>query len=143
GPWKEGEEVWVFEAQPGLRVTTVEGVPPIDPQQTTLPREWKALPAYLMAPGATMSLVERRRGDAEPTPDQLALERELWLDFDGGGLTARDHLSGVLSRSWRLSMGPSEKLGHVTVGRADQFITRLGPGGPEGIEIRQGRADVV
>ena len=27
GPWKEGEEVWVFESRPPLRVVTVEGVP--------------------------------------------------------------------------------------------------------------------
>jgi len=35
--WKEGEEVWVFQSQPPLRVVTVEGVPGVDPQQTTLP----------------------------------------------------------------------------------------------------------
>ena len=66
-------EVWVFEAHPELRLVTVEGVDGIDPQQTDLPDEWRQLPAYLMRPGDTMRLVERRRGDADPAADQLAL----------------------------------------------------------------------
>ena len=35
-----------------------------------------------------LELVERTRGEAEAPPDRLALERTLWLDFDGGGWTA-------------------------------------------------------
>ncbi|HXI55677.1 MAG TPA: hypothetical protein VNO55_06435, partial [Polyangia bacterium] len=146
GPWKEGEEVWVFEAAPTLRVVTVEGVGAVDPQQTSLPDEWKKLPAYVMPPGATLTLVERRRGDADPPPDQLTLVRQLWLDFDGGGFTTQDTISGVFRRSWRLGMGPSEKLGRVVVGGVDQFITRLpggAGGGGDGFEIRQGRANIV
>lgn len=142
GLWKEGEEIWVFQSSPHLRAATVEGVPSVDPQQTTLPNEWRSLPAYVMAPGATLTLAEQRRGDANPAPDQLRLTRELWLDFDGGGLTSHDRITGTFSRSWRLAMGPSEKLGRVSVGGADQFITRYGKDGREGVEIRQGRADV-
>jgi hypothetical protein len=142
GPWKEGEEVWVFETSPTLRVVTVDGLPSIDPQQTTLPDDWKKLPAYLLAPGATLALTEKERGDAVPPPDQLALARRLWLDFDGGGITAEDALTGIFRSSWRLAMGPSEKLGRVTVGGVDQFVTRL-PGGGDGVEIRQGEARVT
>ncbi|HVR61253.1 MAG TPA: hypothetical protein VMU50_05105 [Polyangia bacterium] len=142
GPWKEGDEVWVFEAAPPLRVVTVEGVLPIDPQQTSLPDEWKKLPAYAMPPGATLTLAQHRRGDADPPPDQLTLRRQLWLDFDGRGLTVQDSISGVFRRSWRLTMGASEKLGRVSVGGVDQFITRL-PDGRDGVEIRQGRASIV
>ncbi len=142
GPWKEGEEVWVFEAAPAVRVATVEGVPSVDPQQTTLPPEWRSLPAYILAPGTTLALSEHRRGDTDPEPDQLRLDRRLWLDFDGGGFTAQDRISGSFRRSWRLSMGPAEKLGRVAVGTTEQFITRL-PGGGEGVEIRQGQAHIT
>jgi hypothetical protein len=137
GPWKAGDEVWVFEARPHLRLTTVEGVPAVDPRQTTVPGGWRALPAYLVAEGASMRLHERRRGDAEPAPDQLRLQRQLWLDFDGGGYTVRDHITGRLGRSWRLDMGEEGQLGRVAVAGVDQFITRL-PGGPAGVELRQG-----
>jgi hypothetical protein len=142
GPWKEGEEVWVFEASPSLRVVAVDGLASVDPQQTTLPDDWKKLPAYLLPPGATMALTEKERGDSVPPPDQLTLARRLWLDFDGGGLTAEDSLSGLFRSSWRLAMGPSERLGRVTVGGVDQFVTRL-PDGGDGVEIRQGQASIV
>ncbi|HEY7370702.1 MAG TPA: hypothetical protein VIF57_00895 [Polyangia bacterium] len=147
GPWKEGEEVWVFQSRPPLRVVTVEGVPGVDPQQTTLPDGWKVLPAYVMAPGATMALVEHRRGDAEPAADDLSLQRSLWLDFDGGGLTARDEIRATFRRAWRLAMGPESQLGRAAIGGQDQFITRLagegaGAGG-DGVEIRQGDAVIV
>src|SRR4030095_9467110 len=84
GPWDDREE-WVFEARPSLRIVSLEGAPSIDPQQTELPAEWRALPAYAMEPGASLRFATKRRGDADPAPDRLSLVRTWWLDFDGGG----------------------------------------------------------
>src|SRR6266704_1363834 len=56
GAWP-AQEVWVFEARPDLRLATVEGATAVDPQQTSLPDAWKSLPAYLMQPGRTLTLV--------------------------------------------------------------------------------------
>ncbi|HEY3254939.1 MAG TPA: hypothetical protein VGJ91_13355, partial [Polyangiaceae bacterium] len=106
GPWREGEEVWVFEAKSALRLTSVEGVRAIDPQQTSLPDGWKSLPSYAMGPDDKMRLVEKRRGDVEPEPDRLSLSRTLWLDFDGAGYTANDTITGTLHRATRLEMQP-------------------------------------
>ncbi|MEO8602554.1 MAG: hypothetical protein ABI629_08265 [bacterium] len=131
-------EVWVFQAHLDLRLVTIEGADAVDPQQTDLPAEWRSLPAYLMKPGATMQLVERRRGDSDAAPDQLSLERTLWLDFDGGGYTMHDRVSGSLTRAWRLDMAPPIVLGRVAVDGADQFITRLSADAPAGVEIRAG-----
>ena len=139
GPWKVGDEVWVFEARPSLRVAAVASVPAIDPQQTTLPDEWKKLPAYAMSPGATMRLEESRRGDADPAPDRLSLSRTLWLDFDGGGYTVSDNITGTMHRGWRMEMNAPGALGRVAMGGRDQLITRLRPSGPAGVEIRQGK----
>lgn len=142
GPWRDGEEVWVFEARPELRQVVVEGVSAIDPQQTTLPDAWKKLPAYPMPLGAKLQLSEKRRGDSDPAPDQLQLARTLWLDFDGKGFTANDRMTGSLSRSWRLEMAAPTTLGRVAVGGRDQFITRLDDPNRRGVEIRQGKVDV-
>jgi hypothetical protein len=143
GPWREGEEVWVFDARANLRLVDVQGVPAIDPQQTSLPDEWKRLPAYPMALGSTFRLVERRRGDAEPPPDHLTLQRTLWLDFDGRGLTASDTLTGNLRRASRLEMLPPTVLGRVAIGGKDQFITHLeGDSAKTGAEVRQGELTV-
>ncbi len=105
--------------------STVEDGVPVDPAQTTLPDDWKHLPAYLMEPGRTLRFVEKRRGDSDPAPDQLTLSRALWLDFDGGGYTLTDTIDGVVRRSTRLEMTPGTELGRVEIGGRDQLITRL------------------
>ncbi|MCL2778407.1 MAG: hypothetical protein FWD73_10415 [Polyangiaceae bacterium] len=143
GPWREGEEVWVFDARTNLRLIDVQGVSAIDPQQTSLPDDWKRLPAYPLGLNDTIRLVEKRRGDAEPPPDHLTLERVMWLDFDGHGLTATDTLSGNLRRASRLEMSPPTVLGRVSIGGKDQFITHLeGDTAKTGVEVRQGDLSV-
>ena len=139
GIWKEGDEVWVFDARPSLRAAAVASVPAIDPQQTTLPDEWKRLPAYAMSSGATMRLEESQRGDSDPAPDRLSLLRMMWLDFDGGGYTISDAVTGTMHRGWRLDMRAPLVLGRVAIGGRDQLITRLDRGAQAGVEIRQGR----
>jgi hypothetical protein len=140
GPWAP-EEIWVFDARSQLRVVSVEGVPSIDPQQTDLPADWKRLAAYSMRPGNVMRLVEKRRGDAVPAPDLLSLQRTWWLDFDGGGYTIKDELSGTLS-SWRLEMPPPTELGRVSIGGRDQLITRSKDPATAGVEVRQSRLEI-
>jgi hypothetical protein len=142
GLWKEGDEAWVFEARPQLRDAVVEGVPAIDPEQTNLPSEWRSLPAYALAVGATLSLVERRRGNAEPPPDRLTINRVLWLDSGGGGYSVNDTIAGEFNRAWRLEMGQGTTLGRVAVAGQDQFITRDSPGGRDGVELRKGQASI-
>ncbi|MBL8935432.1 MAG: hypothetical protein JNM69_12830 [Archangium sp.] len=138
GPWMEDDEVWTFDARPSLRQVLVEGVKQVDPQQTTLPAEWKRFPAYAMSLDDSMQLTERRRGDSDPAPDALSLTRTLWLDFDGKGLTANDRISGPLHRSWRLDMQQGTELGRVVTAGSDQFITRM-PGAQAGVELREGQ----
>jgi hypothetical protein len=137
GPWA-AEEVWAWQAAPDLRAVEVEGVPSVDATQTTLPRDWQKLPAFRVRPGEAMKLVERRRGDSDPAPDQLVLQRTIWLDFDGRGATLRDGISGKLTRAFRLDMPAPVQLGRVAVGGKDQLITQLAPGAAAGVEVRSG-----
>ncbi|MCC6805994.1 MAG: hypothetical protein IT381_01110 [Deltaproteobacteria bacterium] len=132
------EEVWVFQSDPNLRLVDVEGVDTIDPQQTTLPAEWRRFQTFRVRQGETMRLVEKRRGNAEPEPDKLVLERSIWLDFDGGGYTFRDRLSGVKNHGTRLEMQPGFVLGRVSASGADQFITRVEKDGLAGVQVPQG-----
>jgi len=142
GPWDEREE-WVFDARPSLRLVSIEGAASIDPQQTELPEHWRALPAYAMEPGATLRFVTKRRGDADPAPDRLSLVRTWWLDFDGGGYTVTDRISGAVVRSDRLAMAPGSELGRVAVNGADQVITRIPGEESTGIEIPRGEIEVT
>lgn len=113
GLWKEGDEVWVFEAVPDLRTVSVTGVPAIDPAQTLLPEPWKAFPAYAMAPGARLDLVEEKRGNSEPTPERLNLDRALWLDSDGRTWSVHDRVVGEFTQAWRLDVDRETRLGRL------------------------------
>jgi hypothetical protein len=138
----DANEVWAFSARPALRLVDPEGVAALDPQQTLLPSEWRSYPAFLLTPGATLRLVERRRGDAEPAPDQLTLSRTLWLDFDGGGYTVHDVLGGTLTRSWRLEVTPEMTLGRVAIGGSDQLVTKLPGAQTVGVEVREAKPHI-
>jgi hypothetical protein len=136
-------EIWVFDARNDLRLVRVQGAPEVDPRQTRLPADWQRLPVYRLEPGQGLSFEVVRRGDADPEPDRLELERSLWLDFDGGGYTLRDQITGSLRRDWRLNVDPDIKLGRVRVDGAPQLITRLKESGAPGVEIRRGRVDLL
>ena len=79
-----------------------------------------------------------RRGDPEPEPDKLALKRTLWLDFDGGGYTVMDEISGTMTRGWRLEAQPALELGRVAIDGQPQFITQLPESDKKGVEVRRG-----
>ena len=80
-----------------------------------------------------MRLVEKRRGDSDPAPDRLALERVLWLDFDGRGYTAHDRITGLeevegLPAIKMFHAGTQEAAGAlVTNGGRVLGVTALGP----------------
>ena len=136
-----GEEAWVFQADAALRSATVEGLAAVDPQQTDLPAEWRRLPAYLAHPGDALTLREIRRGDSDPAPDRLSVERQIWLSFDGSALTVSDRLSGEIGRATRLEIAAPAKLGRVDIDGQAQLITRRADGAEDsdGVEVKRGR----
>jgi len=132
-------ELWVFEAQPNLRVVEIEQLASVDASQTNLPQEWQSLPAYSIGPGQAMAFKVIRRGDPNPEPNQLSLKRTLWLDFDGAGYTVNDSITGEMKRGWRLNALPTMQLGQVTLDGDNQLVT-LEPGTlKQGVEVRKGR----
>ncbi len=140
-PFIGSREVWCFKPQSDIRMVKIKGVPAIDPRQTGLPPEWKRYTAYLVTPDSQVILEELRRGDPHPAPDQLNLRRTLWLDFDGGGFTIQDHITGTVRQSWRLDMNHPIRLGHVSIDGKDQLITRFGKN--EGVELRKGALNMT
>jgi hypothetical protein len=131
-------EIWVFDARPDLRVVEVEKLQPIDASQTNTPEEWRYLPTYSINQGEGMSLKVIRRGDPEPEPNQLAINRKLWLDFDGEGYTINDTISGKMTKGWRLDALPETQLGKVNLDGASQLITLQPRSGKQGVEVRKG-----
>lgn len=139
------EEVWAFAPAPGLRQVNPRGLSAVDPQQTHLPQEWKGYAAYVVQPGDALQLETLRRGDPEPAPDQLNLQRDFWLDFDGRGYSIQDRIQGQLSRHWRLDMDPVQQLTRLSLGGQDQPITTWpapGRGQVQGVEVRASALDI-
>lgn len=136
-------EIWSFQARNPLRMVEIDGVPSVEPAQTDMPQKWRNYPAFLMEAQAVMTFKEIRRGDPDPAPDRLTLLRTWWLDFDGGAFTLQDQMKGTMSRSWRVSMAPPYELGRVSVDGQDRLITRQGPSGAPGVELRRGNLNLV
>jgi hypothetical protein len=93
------EEVWSWQADRQLRQVTPASTTALDPSQTDMPAAWRQAPAWLMKADDVLTLTETQRGEAaqsgDGAGDALSLRRELWLDFDGSGMTSRDVVSGA------------------------------------------------
>ena len=135
-PWPP-REVWVFAADERQRQVELSGPVAVDPSRTELPEAWRALPAFLVEPGASLGLEEVRRGEAEPPPDALTLARELWLDPDGSGASVRDRFGGTLRATTRLDLLPPGTLGRIAVDGHDQLVTAHSETKAAGIELRR------
>lgn len=137
--WPDSE-IWVLDQQPHLRLIKVTNKNSIDPNQTRLPLNWKALPAYNLLAGESITFDVLKRGNPEPEPDQLSLTKKIWLDFNGGGFTVNDRISGKLSRQWRLNAS-GMNLGQVTLNGKPQFIT-VNQKKQQGVEVRHGNLNL-
>jgi hypothetical protein len=129
------QEVWSFAPRNEVRVVTLEGPPAVDPKSVGVPAEWSNLPTFVLQPGTTLKIVETQRGDSGGAADRLAIQRTLWLDFDGGGYSVQDRITGTIGRTWRLDLPEQFALGRVSVNGIDQPVTRSDAG--RGVELRE------
>ncbi|MGN6519442.1 MAG: hypothetical protein ACTHK2_08475 [Dokdonella sp.] len=140
-PWPQ-QEIWSYAAVPQLRVSVAEGEMPVDPAQAQVPADWAQLPAFALADGATLSIGQRSRGQDPDAQNQLRLEREMWLDFDGRGWFARDRVRGRMLRDWRLDVAPPYALERAQAGNDPLLVTRGAQPGSTGVEWRSGEVDL-
>jgi hypothetical protein len=137
-PWP-AQEIVSFAADHRLRVVDVGGASPVDAAQANVPADWRRHPAFALSGGEALTLVERSRGLGDER-NRLSLSRQLWLDFDGGGWTVQDRLSGELRQGFRLDLGaPFELVAASEQGEA--LLVTAAAGGGRGIEVR--RAELV
>lgn len=139
--WPQSE-IWSFQAQPFQRVVEIKGLKAIDPSQTNVPKHWRNLPAYLIKQGESMAFKMIRRGDPEPEPNQLQLNRKLWLDFDGKGYTVSDSINGKMTKGWRLNALSETEVGQVKLNGQSQLVTRSIETNKKGVEVRKGKVEM-
>jgi hypothetical protein len=134
-------EIWSFQSQTHLRMVKIIGVAGIDPASSGVPHEWQKYPAYEIHRDESVTFQEQQRGDPDPSPDQLSLNRNLWLDFDGNGYTIHDKIQGTINQNWRLNMDAPIQLGRVSFSEKDQLLTQYND--QSGVEIRTGHLNMT
>jgi hypothetical protein len=133
GTWPR-EEIWSYAGVDRLRIAAPEGGNPIDPGQAGVPEDWRGHPAFRMAAGGEMRIVERSRGLGAGDDNHLALRREQWLDFSHDAYTAVDTISGTLRSGWRLNMAAPYRLESARSGAHTLLITKVDD--QVGVELR-------
>lgn len=138
-PWPR-QEIWSYADDPGLRSTRVQGQA-TDAAQADVPGEWSELPAYVLDDSDGLTIGQGTRGGESGQGDQLTLNRQLWLDFDGSGYTAADHLAGTLRRNLRLDVAAPWQLLNASQGGIPLLVTSQG-NAPSGVELRETAVDL-
>ncbi len=141
GAWA-AEEVWSYGSNDRLRITALEGAPPIDPVQAGVPDDWRGMSAFRLQRGATVTIAERSRGLSSADAHRLSLQRNLWLTFDHDDFIAADRISGTMQQGWRLDMFAPYRL--LNARRADEMMLITdGSDGRTGVEVRNAEVNLT
>ncbi|MDO1530236.1 hypothetical protein QMK61_15465 [Fulvimonas sp. R45] len=138
-PWPR-QEVWSYADANALRGTHAEGKG-VDAAQAGVPDDWRELPAFALDDADGLAVVAGVRGDEGGKGDQVSLQRELWLDFDGRGLRAVDHLTGALRHRQRLDVAAPWQLQRASQ-EGQPLLVSEGAGGQRGVELRTRELDL-
>jgi hypothetical protein len=134
-----GVEHWAFSQEPSFRQVEIGGAKQVDATRLEIP--WRNYPIYEMDKGSSLEFTVLRRGDPDPGPNRLELNRSCWLDYGGGGLSCRDDLRGTIRRDWKITLDPPFKLGQASLNGVPQVITKQKNKkgeDSEGLQLRQG-----
>ena len=138
-PWPR-QEIWSYADDSDLRGTRVDGRA-ADAAQAGVPDEWRQLPAFTLDDSAGLAIEQGTRGDEGSQGAQLHLQRELWLDFDGGGISIEDRLRGDLRHHQRLDVAAPWQLQRASQGDESLLISKSADG-RSGVEVRQQTIDL-
>ncbi|RDS85353.1 hypothetical protein [Dyella psychrodurans] len=138
-PWPR-QEIWSYSDDPGLRSTHVLGHA-TDAAQADVPSDWNNLPAYVLDAGNGLTVEQGTRGNEGSAADQLRLQRQMWVDFDGEGLSISDHLTGTLQHTQRLDVDSPWQLQRASQNDDPLLVTQTGDG-RSGVELRGADLDL-
>lgn len=133
-PWPR-QEIWSYADDPGLRSTRVQGQA-TDASQAGVPGDWQELPAFALDDDSGLAVEQGTRGGEGGQGDQIQVQRQMWLDFDGRGLNVSDQLHGTLRQRQRLDVAAPWQLQRATQGDTPLLITAAGDG-RSGVELRE------
>ncbi|WP_223786685.1 hypothetical protein [Marinicella meishanensis] len=139
GPQWPQQEIWAYQDNKNIRLTQVEGVLAINPEQSS--SRWFEVPNFLLNDGDEFRLVEQKRGTLNQS-EQLHLARQAWLSFDGQGFRTKDRISGEKLGSWRLNAANELSLLSAESSGETLLITAADDG-QQGVELRKPLVDLT
>ncbi|HEY9133477.1 MAG TPA: hypothetical protein VIM98_17100 [Dyella sp.] len=132
-PWPV-REIWSYADNASLRRSQVNGVG-TDAAQVGVPDAWQNLPAYALDKDNGLAIEQGARGNEGGKGEKLLLVRDMWLDFDGGGLTVADRITGNLHNTQRLNVAAPWQLQRVSQDEKPLLVTTDAKG-QQGVELR-------
>ena len=135
--WPE-QEIWGFVPDRNLRLVEAGGAPGMDLSQVSWPFNSQAQ-GFLVSKDQPVTLTEMQRGNPNPPPDTITVQRDLWVNFAGDGFIVKDVLSAQIQQSKRLSAGYS--LGRIEIDGQAELVNTV-DGGEPGIELQQGNYNI-
>ncbi|WP_395377391.1 hypothetical protein [Marinicella sp. W31] len=132
------QEIWAYQDNKNIRLTQIEGVTPINPEQVF--SRWDQVPNFLLNAGDTFSINEQKRGTLNQS-EQLSLYRQMWLAFDGNNYRSKDQISGAKLGSWRLNAQPGYQLLNANSHNETILITSSSEQ-QQGVELRRPQVDL-
>lgn len=140
----DGDELWTIQNDDSGRMLSVKDSYPVDSSRTRLPEEWKRFSAYRIDNESQgIHFVPVSQDELSSAHSNLSLRRELWLDFDGNGVTAQDRIAGQSIDRWRMNSSAAMFPGKVMINGEPQLLTQDGANSGKGFEISKGNVDVL
>jgi len=123
-----------FLSNTNLRQVKLTGATSIDTTQINIPSDWANRPTYRLDADTTLKIETQYRGDDSLSANQLKVQRNLWLDFDGSKITGLENVNGKMNKDWRLNAVKDTAIGRATVENQPVLITEHDD--QQGLEIR-------
>lgn len=136
------DEIWSWVPNAVFRSVELQGADSVHAELTQLPDDWKGGAVFSVRSGGKVQLRELRRGEQSSAPNEISLNRDMWVDFDGTGLTVVDRFNGTMNNGFRLDTQPSMVLGRASVDFEPQLITDNPKTGARGVELRNQQVQV-
>ena len=131
------QETLSLQHNADYRTIEIENAVAIDPTQSNIPSQWRSLPLYLLERDKPITIKELYKSAKQEQLKHFALQREVWLDFNGKGYSLKDTIHANISKVQRLESGDNLILGSVTINGKPMLINTLQATPNKGVELRE------
>jgi len=138
-------EYWSYVFNNSLREVSLSGLKGIDPSQlVNFPAEWRSYRTFLANEGEKFHIKELSWTPKMSKQNNLRMDREAWLNYDGSGYIFKDSLNGYRDNADLdfLESNLDFDLLHASINQNDVPILTSPTSGKKGVHLNQQQVDV-